>query len=385
MKRSSIPLFAAPIVAALAALSALAGCTWETALPSDAAAIHVERGRELLVTDDAVLASLSGNAADGPLGFRHVLARLPLRENPETAALAWLQGWSQRLRDEGESARADALDAKVLCPWLHRTSENQCSDACERCASKTLRLDDAPFRLVAVANRTDLSVMPDRAADGGEGRLVFALTDGPADAAGAPALPFTVIVEYAQQGTAADWATRWHALGSATQGAFPRELAGLAAAFVEQGTLAQIRTGDAVTGPLVLHEFHLEAGTIVPTGVRNTPRWDAVPEADVRAFVTEHASDVENGTHVLPSSWLASSSALHATAPPYLASVANHDALVRGTCGGCHDTARNGFHIDPLAHGEDKLSRFLVDPAKDLDEMGRRTQFMQVTLAALER
>jgi hypothetical protein len=344
----------------------LVGCTWETELPANAAAIHVERGRELLVTDDVVLASLSSNANDGRLGFRHVMARLPLRESAEASVLAWVVGWSQRLRDEGETARADALDRKLLC---------------ETCPIKVLRLEGAPFRLSAVANRTDLSVLPDRAADGGEGRLVFALTDGPADAPAAAALPFTVIVEYAQRGTASDWASRWHALGSASAGSFPEQLSGVAGAFVEAGTLAQIRTADAVTGPLVLHEFHLEDGAIVPAKVRNTPSWSAVSEGDVRAFVAAHGDAIANGTHVLPASWLASSSVLHAVTPPYLADVHGHDALVKGTCGGCHDAAAQGFQIDPLAKGEAKLSRFLLDPAAELDEMSRRAEWMQVTLA----
>jgi hypothetical protein len=277
-----------------------------------------------------------------------------------------MEGWSKRLRDEGEAGRADALEQRFLC---------------ESCPIKKMRLEDAPFRLIAVANRTDLSVLPDRAADGGEGRLVFALTDGPGDASDAPALPFTVIVEYAQRGTASDWASRWHALGSASAEAFPAQLAGVVASFVEPGTLAQIRTADAVTGPLVLHEFHLEGGALVPTRVRNTPSWSAVSEADLRTFVATHGDAIANGTHVLPVSWLASSSALHAATPPYLANVEGHDALVKGTCGGCHDAADRGFQIDPLAKGEAKLSRFLVDPAKDLDEMGRRTEWMQVTLA----
>jgi hypothetical protein len=360
------PFLLTTVLTAAVAAMGLVGCTWETDLPANAAAIRVERGRELLVTDDAVLASLSSNASDGPLGFRHVMARLPLRESVEVSVLAWMVGWSQRLRDEGETARADAFDQKLLC---------------EGCPIKKLRLQEAPIRLVAVANRTDLSVLPDRAADGGEGRLVFALTDGPADDPAVAALPFTVIVEYAQRGTASEWASRWHALGSASTEAFPEQLSGVAGVFVEPGTLAQIRSADAVTGPLVLHEFHLEDGAIVATNVRNTPSWSAVSEGDVRAFVAANGDALANGTHVVPASWLASSSELHAVTPPYLANVQGHDALVKGTCGGCHDAADRGFQIDPLAKGEAKLSRFLLDPTKELDEMGRRTEWMQVTLS----
>src|SRR5882672_7477788 len=157
----------------LPAVLALGGCTWNATLPADAAAIPVDRGREILVTDDATLRSLSNNEAGDPLSFRHAMERLPTRDAPAASTLAWLRAWSQRLRDEGESARADSLDAKVTCAWLQQTPENACSGSCDVCASESLRLEGAPFRLLAVANRTDLSVMPDRAAEGGEGRLVF--------------------------------------------------------------------------------------------------------------------------------------------------------------------------------------------------------------------
>jgi hypothetical protein len=364
-------------ILALASLL-LAGCMWETALPDDAAAIHVERGRELLVTDDAVLATLSRNGADGPLSFAHAVARLPLRDG---ALLAWMRDWSQRLRDEGEPARAAALEERVTCPWLRRAADNHCSASCDVCASMVLRPSDAPFRLIAVVNRTDLSVMPDRAAEGGEGRLVFALTDGASDEASAPALPFTLALEYAQQGPALPWANGWHALGGASEAAFPGALATVAGGFVETGALAQLRTGDALTGPLVLHEFHLAGGALTAATVRNTPRWATVPEAELRAYAEGHAAAIEDGTHVLPEAWRAPSSLLHDVPPAYVASVTSHDALLRGTCGGCHAIAETGFQIDPRAHGEQKLSRFLVDHAKELDEAGRRTQWLQLTLA----
>jgi hypothetical protein len=332
-----------------------AGCTWTTALPADAGAIAVNRSRELLVTDDATLTSLSSNAAGAPLSFRHAMETLPVRDVAATSTLAWLRAWSQRLRDEGENARADSLDAKVTCAWLQRTPANGCSPSCDVCTQQALDLESAPFRLVAVANRTDLSVMPDRAADGGEGRLVFGLTDGPGDAAASSPLPFTVIVEYAQVGTAADWASRWHALGAVTDDAFPGALVKVTGTFVESGSLAQLRTADAVTGPLLLHEFHLVAGELVPANVRNTPDWGAVSESDMTTFCASNADALQSGTQVLPSSWLAASSALHVAPPAYVATIENHDALVQGTCGGCHDETDHGFQIDPVASGDAKL------------------------------
>jgi hypothetical protein len=51
------------------------------------------------------------------------------------------------------------------------------------------------------------------------------------------------------------------------------------------------------------------------------------------------------------------------------------------TCGGCHALSDNGFQIDPIAQGDSKLSRFLVDPSKPMDEMRRRIEWMQHPLA----
>ena len=166
-----------------------------------------------------------------------------------------------------------------------------------------------------------------------------------------------------------------------SEAAFPGALAQVAGTFVEQGSLAQLRSGDALTGPLVLHEFHLADGALAAATVRNTPRWSSIPEAELRAFADAQSAAIENGTHVLPPAWRAESSLLGAAPPAYVASVTSHEALLRGTCAGCHASAASGFQIDPLQRGDQKLSRFLVDPTKDLDEAGRRQEWLQLTLS----
>jgi hypothetical protein len=288
------------------------GCVWETDLPAEVRAIRVDAGRELVITDDAVLGPLSRNRSDGPLSFRHAIAALGVDSFPFTDQM----------------------------------------------------------RLIAVANRTDLSVMPDRAADGGEGRLVFALTDGPADDPASMPLPYTVILEYAQQGTAREWTERWHALAAAED--FPAELVALTGRFVERGAISQIRTADARSGPMVMRQFAIENGSIVPSSVRNTPDWRTIPEAPLRDYATKSAAAIEEGTAVMPRALWAASSSPSDPLPSWVAALPAHDALVRGTCGGCH---AQGFHIDPLAKGAAKLSRFLAS-----EELPRRTEWMQLML-----
>jgi hypothetical protein len=354
----------------LTALSALVlplvagACTWETDLPAGARSIEVRSDRELLVTDEAVVTGpLAKNREHGPLSFRHAMSALPI---DGAATLRWMT----------------TLDANVACRWLRAAPSNQCDDTCASCTQRELDLGEAPFRLLAVANRTDLATMPDRAADGGEGRFVFGLTEGPADDASSASLPYTVIFEYAQQGTTLSWARRWHSLGTASDADFPARLTELTEAFVATGALAQIRTADALHGPMVLHQFQLASGDVVASSVRNTPDWQRVPVAALRDYADAHGAAISDGTAVLPKEWWARSSALAEQPPSYVAELPQHDGLVRGTCGGCHAQSERGFHIDPLANGEKKLSRFLVDPSKGEDELRRRAQWMQLTLFA---
>lgn len=354
------------------------GCLWQTDLPSGATSIPVDTGRELVVTDeDLVSGPLAQNQTSGPLSFRQAMSQLPLEEG---ATVQWLQAWSQRLQDEGYPDRAMAFDQQVTCPWLRAVPENRCDRTCGFCRGQTLRLEAAPFRLIAIANRTDLSVMPDRAADGGEGRLVFAITDGPGDDPGSPSLPVTVIFEYAQQGTALQWTQQWHALGQTSDADFPASLVALTQTFVASGALAQLRTADALTGPMVLHQFHIESGALVATDVRNTPDWSVVTQAEMTQFAGDNAGAIQAGTAVFPSTWWAEDSFVDEPPPAYVASLPQGDLIEQMSCGGCHALSNSGFQIDPMARGDSKLSRFLVDPSKDMDEMRRRTEWMQLTL-----
>jgi len=353
-------------------------CLWQTDLPPGASSIQVNPSRELVVTDENLMSGpMAQNQTSGPLSFREAMGALPVANG---APLRWLQAWSQRLQDEGYADRATTFTRRVTCPWLRATPENECDETCGLCTGFTLRPEAAPFRLIALTNRTDLSVMPDRAADGGEGRLVFAITDGPGDDASSPSLPVTVAFEYAQHGSALEWEQRWHALGQTSDAKFPASLTALTRIFVASGTLAQIRTADALTGPMLLHQFQIESGELVATNVRNSPDWARVPSASMQQFADDDASAIAGGTALFPKSWWAACSSPTAQPPAYVSGLTQHDALVQLTCGGCHALTQNGFQIDPMAKGDAKLSRFLVDPTKDHDEIRRRIEWMQLAL-----
>lgn len=330
---------------------ALTACTWETDLPADVRAIEVRPERELLVTDDDVLATVGNNTRHAPLSFAAVTAKLDL----DVPSL--LRAWSARLPAER---------ARVLDTVTYESPET------------------APFRLAAVVNRTDLTDQPDRAAPGGEGRLVFALTQGPADDPASPALPLAVIFEWAQRGTSREWVSRWHTLATAED--LPTALTIVTSQFVTADTLAQVRTADAFTGPLRMEELHYDASahSLVPAKLRNTIDWARIPEADVRAFVAESQPALEHGTIVFPEAWWSTSSSVDDAPPSWAATLPRGDAFVNATCTGCHARSPSGFHVDPKGRARTKLSPFLRDEALSNahdDELARRTVFVQLTLS----
>ena len=109
-----------------------------------------------------------------------------------------------------------------------------------------------------------------------------------------------------------------------------------------------------------------------PTQPRPTQRQSQSPQA--------HASEIDDGTFVLPRDWWASSSAAAEAAPAFVRDVPRHEALLRQTCAGCHAQTERGFQIDPLAVGTKRLSRFLSAPDEEDDELRRRAAWMQLTL-----
>jgi hypothetical protein len=352
-------------------------------LPDEAKSIAIVEDKELLITDERLGPGVGSNQAAGALSFARATKALGLAGGAAQGVSGFMQAWSQALRNEGDDGRATKLDAQVICPWLRRTSANGCDSTCAVCKARELSLESAPLRLIAVVNRTDLSVMPDRAGAGGEGRLVFAVTDGPGDDVGAAALPITVIYEYAQHGPATEWAKRWHALGGVNDAAYAAALTTVTDVFVANGALAQVRTADAWTGPMRLHQFEVIDGSLKLTPVRNSPDWAHLATTEVSHYVSRNASAIDDGTYLLPKDWWAMSSSLGNVVPKDRP-IPRADLLSKGTCGGCHAQTPAGFQIDPLAQGRARISTFLRTESHDAnDELSRRTAWTQLTLAGM--
>jgi hypothetical protein len=265
----------------------------------------VDPFKELLVIDEAVTASpLATNASGGPLGFRHTMEQIAgSPEEAQATTRAWLEKWAP--------------------PSM----------------TKDFDLARAPFRLIGVANRIDLSeVTEPPGTSAGEARLLFGATDGPGDDPASRPLPITVIVELHLTGDRAAWAKRWHALGA--RGApgkidaeYTSALVAVVTDFVHGENLAQLRVNDATTSATgTMLEFHRNPMATSP-GAR---------------FVT----------------------AALAVGP-----------LPASTCHDCHGGVNpaidSAFHVSPLRQGPAKLSRFLFDPDRAPgeirdDELARR-------------
>jgi hypothetical protein len=165
----------------------------------------VDTARSLMVTNLRVVNNPVRTAPGGAWHFGTLMKQMAGTVAPAQFTLNWLNSWkvAQTINGDTVPARA-AIQSQVIDPWLKASG------------GRSLDLDKAPFRLLAIVNRLDLRT----AGNAGEGRFVY----GVLDASGNP-LPFTVIFEYGIPLTKVDtvqaWAQQWqdlskHAIGSST-------------------------------------------------------------------------------------------------------------------------------------------------------------------------
>jgi hypothetical protein len=336
--------------------------------------------RELLVVDPAVLAPSAAAPADLPWSPPAVLRA--------TGSGTWLARglarWRDAARSEGNAAVADALDTFVLCRWLRETPGNGCDESCADCGARVYDEAHAPFRTLAVVNRTDLRLMPDARSQAGEGRVVLGLAPEPG--AEAPAFGLTLIFEYALEGSAESWAKRWHALAPLGDGDASRALADLVQGFVtssplSQGgpALSQLRTSiELDAGSSELRQLAPDAdGELCLHALRNTPRAELDGSQTLDAWVREQTARILDGSELVPAEMLAEQQAYGAhdwSLPEVEPDVRSE--FDRGTCAGCHAHAGvdGGFQLSPFVLGRAGVSPFLFNPSADDDELRRRTR-----------
>ena len=400
MQVANFPRVAIVVLGALAA-----ACSSSPSDPAPVASacapVAIDRFKELLVVDDAVVTDpRASNSLDGPWSFRERMRELA--GGSEADARELTMGW---LRQFGDTSKVNLFsvpsrpqtNSVLICPWLKRTDANECNQDCSTCTKTDLDLAKAPFRLIGIANRLDLhDVEPARR---GEARYVYALTDGASDAASSAPMRMTIGFEYALpatgQHTVRSWAERWHALGShATFDASYRAdlaalLADVAAGETSPGPLAQLRTNDReLEWDWSMREFKLSNGALVEGPVFNTPDRSLNAGPELAAFVLASQAAVLKDNHVVPTKFIGGNSS--PAGPWSLPQVPENlrKAFARNTCDGCHQTeatpADINFHISPFRAGVDRVSPFLSNPAApETDELARRAEQMQTALCGL--
>ncbi len=371
------------------------------ASPSDCS-IRVNRFQELTVVDEAVLNDpRSRNREGGAWSFRHVVEQMTPPSTTTSAFLTeWLRSWQseQRVNLFAVPSRP-RLSTVVMCPWLKRTLANACNDDCTTCAARELEPAEAPFRLIGIVNRLDLHETEQRD-EPGEGRLVYALTDGAADGATSPPLRMTVAFEYNLPSSGGRdvhyWAARWHALGRYTElgDQFRSELAGLTRDFTERGAnlggvggsaLGQLRTNEIELDWLWdLREFHLTETGLQLAPTTNTPDRSVNGSAELSAFAKANLSEVIAGRHRTPATLTGGAAVPENKWRLPGTSEELRVAFAKNTCDGCHQGEETpvdfNFHISPLRKGTDKLSRFMNDPAGGNDVLRAREATMRNAL-----
>lgn len=389
-----------------------AGAVLADAGASAACGSNVDRWKELLVIDPSVLTSVeaSNDLAGGALSFRSRMEELAGSEAlAEPFTEAWLDSW-----------RTTASVGAIAAPVNPRPLvKDVLLDPWRAAGGGVATMALAPFRLIAVVNRLDLSANADGCSiDVGEIRFVYTATD-PATRS---ALAMTVIVEVPYPTRAAGrgrealdgkaWARKWHALGALPFGdGYVAALAGL----VHEVTAGmdpmrvRVRTNEAAlggpSGAWDLRQFSLTPSdggrALTPSLLDTTPR-DALNHSPaLSSWMRSHESRLRGG--VADSLSLDMQAGEATLLDPFFmwgldvpVSETARKTFSQNTCNGCHggerpadalffqhlapwDAPTNAYYGTNSATGNTLVSVYLNDPSGRDDELTRRA----VSLSAL--
>ncbi|MFT4547217.1 MAG: hypothetical protein ACI8XO_001440 [Verrucomicrobiales bacterium] len=304
--------------------------------------------KELLIIDPAVVDSSYANYP-GAFSFGHLMEQLAGDQDVSEFVRDWLGAWEQDqvINDQTVAARK-AIGERLIDPW-------KAKDGFADAARDDWKVDlaNAPFRLLAVVNRIDMSGIINLSgstpsfgnsgsagyyegtAPNGEFRLVFGATDQ----AGEPLEGgFTTIFEYAlpevefkkrlrngripdvwgagpfpkpseaqkslnARKAVAKYAARWHALGAYEEfnDEYLAKLAELAAESTDRTgvkkkkiapRLSQLRTNEGAFGEVQeAREFDYSNGELVPNTVAATPDLRFMQDPEVLRAFTKFIND----------------------------------------------------------------------------------------------
>ena len=290
--------------------------------------------------------SIPRSPATRPFSFGHLIEKMAGKNNPSEFIKRWLVSWEENLTVNAHPLPARKQIRELLIdPWKRKDGFAGRPDA-----DWIPNFKNAPFRLLAIVNRTDLAELPapppvtrnrgggyggfvggGGIVSAGEGRFVFAALDPQGDP-----LPgnFTVIFEYRLQVGSQDlagitrWARDWHALGkfetidggylaqlatitnNFTSGLAP-QIGDVAQAPAPESAIRQIRTSEAAFDPeREFREFELNKdGFLKPKTLAATPavrferfRVTTLDNNALADLINDNAEDIKSGTFTLPTS-----------------------------------------------------------------------------------
>lgn len=407
-------------------LGSSTGCTPPDSAGDDAQAVienelkknqTVVVEKELFVTDLSAVNSASythytqdkwNTDPEGGLSFGRLIDNMNRVEKPSDLersrfVMSWLRTWETPQQVNGQTLEARPLVRSVLLtPWklasVGRNGNTSSSCTADPSTDFTCKLsfasDVVPFRLLAIAYRPDLRVLPRTGTPGaaGQGRFVF----GVLDAARNP-LQFTVILEYTIEANDANAiqqiAKEYQKLAGEPWGTkFNQKLHERTLAFTKWNgapsrrngsALLQLRTNELPLSPpgadptsprgqmWEMREFVLGAsGDLTPQAVELEPRIALDNSTTLRDWALSNSASILSQTHGLPDSFAGIPFRAASSLVPFsfrwaIPGVPEdvRAAFALNTCNGCHraETATSFLHVKNRAPGDAAvLSPFLT-------------------------
>jgi hypothetical protein len=306
----------------------------------------------------------------------------------------WLDKWMNDQTVNGDVVAArNNIFGGVIVPWIIKSNPGilPASINGANWKTKTIQLQLAPFRLLAIVNRVDLRGNSGyHISNAGEGRFVFGTLDSSCNK-----LPFTVIFEYGiPKKTCASlkaYAQQWIDLKTLTPGTFAynQALQAITDQFAAAGaggsrpngsSLNQLRTNEvSLSFPWELREFNIDSAThtFTEVTVKQEPAKIfnrlAVPAASIANqttlanYVNTNEAIILNNTYTIPLTFAGVNflgGKAHTESPGHFwdastaagpAFITNNDArhiLSINTCSGCHG-----------GEGKTSVGNLINDPA----------------------
>lgn len=336
----------------------------------------VQKPRSLMITATGVVDDKARTAnpcqpgtPNGHWSFGFLMtemANTPLTGvTPSDFAKKWLSQWqaNQTINTFNVPARLD-IQNDVIIPWQNASG------------GPVLKMEKAPFRLLAIVNRVDLrDNVGYGAGAGGELRFVYGLMKG------CQPTPFTVIFEFGVPPKSCvnlkAYAKQWANLSGMAPGtpAYNAALQTITDPIVKRNAvpskpngsaLNQLRTNEIeLARPWELREFRILAKHLREATVKQTPHTPFNNTARFSAFVNANLPAIHNGTYSVPlvfppppappQPFLAGNAPVPSTAFFWRGNpqIADNDARMLvslGTCNGCHagETRTKFTHIEPM-------------------------------------